>query len=236
MTRRRVVFGVLSAVAVMLSLGACGSRAEVRTKVTIEVATPQGVRSGSSIWSWALGEPTVALASSYDGRFRGEAVAIDLPGGRTLFALVKDMAVLPERHFREFNVGTGSDRVANVRAIAKEVGATRTLACAMLPVNAKGDELFNPKYDCPLLVTFRDIRDPKSVERVDPASLDKSFGAGVTLRRITVAVTDDPVTTGIEKRLGWLARSEDGGLDPTMGVTANPTFVQQLGFLDFRRK
>ena len=62
-------------------------------------------------------------------------------------------------------------------------------------------------------MTFRDIRDPKSVERVDPAALDKSFGAGVTLRRITVAVTNDPVTTGIEKRLGWLPEYWDRMLD-----------------------
>ena len=67
--------------------------------------------------------------------------------------------------------------------------------------------------DWPMLVTFRDVRDPTSVERVDPAALDKSFGPGVRLRRITVAVTDDPVTTGIEKRLGWLPKFWDRMLD-----------------------
>jgi hypothetical protein len=55
-----------------------------------------------------------------------------------------------------------------------------------------------------MLVRFRDIADPTSVEKVDPDNLAASFGEGVKLRRITVQLTDDPVTTGIEKRLGWL--------------------------------
>ena len=55
-----------------------------------------------------------------------------------------------------------------------------------------------------MLVRFRDVGDPKSVEVVDAGDLAKSFGPGVKLRRIMLAVTDDPATTGIEKRLGWV--------------------------------
>jgi hypothetical protein len=50
-------------------------------------------------------------------------------------------------------------------------------------------------------VTFGDIKDPTSVARVDPDDLAASFGAGVKLKAITVEITDDAVTTGIEKRL-----------------------------------
>ncbi|MGB7418161.1 MAG: hypothetical protein WA918_03180, partial [Erythrobacter sp.] len=31
-----------------------------------------------------------------------------------------------------------------------------------------------------------------------------TFGEGTSLKRITVKLTDDPVTTGIDERLGWL--------------------------------
>ena len=55
-----------------------------------------------------------------------------------------------------------------------------------------------------MLVTFADRDDPTSVARVDPDDLAASFGEGVKLRRITVQLTDDPVTSGIEERLGWL--------------------------------
>ncbi len=57
-----------------------------------------------------------------------------------------------------------------------------------------------------MLVRFRNIRDPSSVETVDPDNLAKSFGAGVRLKRITVQITDDPVTSGIDKRLPNMGR------------------------------
>ena len=56
----------------------------------------------------------------------------------------------------------------------------------------------------PRLVTFGNIADPESVERVDPRALETSFGVGVKLRQITVQITDDAVTADISKRLTWL--------------------------------
>jgi len=53
----------------------------------------------------------------------------------------------------------------------------------------------------PMLVTFGDLDDPASVERVDPDDLAAIFGEGVALKRITVQLTDDPVTTGTRMRL-----------------------------------
>ena len=48
------------------------------------------------------------------------------------------------------------------------------------------------------------LADPASVERVDPDDLTTPFGPGYRIRRITLAITDDPVTETIERRLGWL--------------------------------
>ena len=60
-----------------------------------------------------------------------------------------------------------------------------------------------PRSGYPMLVRFADIADPRTVAKVDPDALAASFGKGVTLRRITVERTDDPVTTGVEKRFSW---------------------------------
>lgn len=208
-----------------LSLAGCSAPpAEVHTRVTVEVQTPQGVRSGSSVWSRRIWAPTVALASTYSTEFRGEAVAVDLPGGRTLFALVKDQAAVAERHFADLGpTGLARDRVANVRAIAKRVGETRQLPCEPVPEGLSVALRADPRYDCPLLVTFGDIADPKSVARVDPADLATTFGPGVTLRRISVAVTDDPVTTGIEKRFPWWENYRDRWFDGTSTVSQDMT-------------
>jgi hypothetical protein len=64
-----------------------------------------------------------------------------------------------------------------------------------------------------MLVTFGNLRDPMSVTEVDPANLSAQFGEGVRLRRITVQVTDDDVTEGIERRLGWLKTLHGGYLN-----------------------
>lgn len=86
-----------------------------------------------------------------------------------------------------------------------------------------------PQWLYPLLVTFTDIDDPSSVQRVDPANLAASFGPGIRLKRITVEVSDDDVTTGIEKRLphfgkasGFLAwRQTLSNDDPRRRLTRN---------------
>ena len=64
-----------------------------------------------------------------------------------------------------------------------------------------------------MLVAFGDEADPTSVARVGPDDLAANFGEGVTLKRITVELTNDPVTTGIEERLGWLPQYFDKMLD-----------------------
>ncbi|MCA9423137.1 MAG: hypothetical protein KC592_19110 [Nitrospira sp.] len=48
----------------------------------------------------------------------------------------------------------------------------------------------------PLLVTFSDITDPKTVQQVDPTNQAATFGPGVVLKRITLEITDEPVTEG----------------------------------------
>jgi len=68
-----------------------------------------------------------------------------------------------------------------------------------------GDKIALPDDHYPLLVTFTDINDPASVQRVDPDDLVAHFGPGVKLKTITLEITDEPVTGGqIEKVLGWL--------------------------------
>jgi hypothetical protein len=94
-----------------------------------------------------------------------------------------------------------------------------------------GDEIVD---NYPQLVHFRDVRDPKSVAAVDPAHLDAAFGPGVRLKRITVQVTGDPVTRGIEGRLGWLGAYPEPSLNPNHGPT-DYTISATLHHGDFRQ-
>lgn len=198
-------------------LASCGlftsNESTYRFKMTVEVETAEGLKSGSSVYEVGAGNK-VKLTSEEGSRYlwtTGEAVAVDIAPGKTLFALLKtgahfeDMATLSmdaldplfKQHY---------DTVATAARISG--GKTRRSAVVaaerVVADYENNKRIYRRLSNYPLLVTFRDINDPKTVERVEPGALDAVFGPGVKLRRITVAVTDEPVTTGIEKRLGWL--------------------------------
>lgn len=187
----------------------------LRYRMTVEVEASAGVRSGSSVIESTITKgPGFGDASGISSGLRGEAVAVDLPGGRSLFALLRskddrDTAGYHARLVQGAACGKGEpsarpdpafcepDSWREFRRWAKSTGLKVTLA----------------PDDYPLLVTFRDISDPKSVVRVDPGDLAATFGPGTRLRAVTVAVTDKPVTIKIEKRLGWL-QAHRGTLKP----------------------
>lgn len=191
---RRGVLGAMATVGMGLIAGACGllSSNSYRYRMTVEVDTPAGMRSGSSVM-----EITSRLQTNPGGAapvktdLKGEAVAVDLPDGRTLFALLRDgLAGDVTLAFEPGYRGRPEQFVASVEKLGRRDQRGRT---AVLPPD---------KY--PMLVTFRDINDPTSVQAVEPGNLAASFGPGVRLRRIMLEITGDGVSGGLEKRLPWL--------------------------------
>src|SRR5688572_22804894 len=73
-------------------------RNTVRYRMTVEVETPEGLRTGSAVrevtlndgksWNWL---PPFAWFGEQrpQWRLKGEAVAVDLPSGQTLFVLLR---------------------------------------------------------------------------------------------------------------------------------------------------
>jgi hypothetical protein len=207
-------FGVvLLAGLTVVVLSGCGliwPSDRMRHRITVEIDTPQGVRTGVSVI-----ETTATEGSTWGGNgpgihfsLKGDAVALDLGGGRTLFALLRGAGG---------SQGDGAGFQARLMTDALRAGTTSTPALdvsamdlmqARAAVKDAEATLDLPQGLYPMLVTFTDIADPKSVTRVEPADLAATFGPGVKLRRITVAVTDAAVTRGIGKRLGWLDKME----------------------------
>src|SRR5687768_13830128 len=227
MMARRALMGLLAG-GVAALLGGCGLLGgnSYRFRMTVEVETPEGLRTGSSVYeveAFATSELITGGGSS-DSTLRGEAVAVDLPGRRTLFALLKTVNTaghddLAFMSMRAFDPAFDYNRVESARRIRSGDGIRS-------PAEV-------PRSDWPLLVTFGDVGNPQSVERVAPNNLAASFGPGVRLKRITLEVTDDPVSKDIEARLAAHGIQEGHGLDRTRGVTANPTLAQKLGYDDF---
>ncbi|KEO89086.1 hypothetical protein EH31_13690 [Erythrobacter longus] len=200
-----LVGALLSALLASTGCTAEDAAPDYRYRLTVEVDTPEGLRTGSSVIEVqrAVADPVInPSASILRTRIRGEAVAVDLPGGQTLYALLG-------------NGQSGQWAAAVVPLLAPDAQDDNPFDDVLLlegkqelprtwpPVGHIGER---PAY--PMLVTFGDEADPTSVARVDPDDLAASFGEGVELKRITAELTDDPVTTGIEERLGWLAETE----------------------------
>jgi hypothetical protein len=144
----------------------------------------------------------------FGGKFKGEAVAVDLGEKGVLFALLKGdgsvdyplfifMKAFPS-YFAESNNSASVSVIDDMR----KLNNARPRPKAELPVDK-----------IPMLVRFRDIADPKTVELVDPNDLEKTFGKGVKLVSATLEMTDDWwVTTGIMKKyLSWFDKWQEHG-------------------------
>ena len=183
-----------------LLLFGCQRSERIRYRITVEVETPDGLKTGSSVIESTITKgPRMGDSSGISSGLKGQAVAVDLGHGRILFATLADQRGSPDYHAHVFNEALthGAEASPAMPRLYKawEWAEERRTARRLKPT------LTLPPEDYPPLGRFRDRHDPKSVELIAPEDLSRVYGAGVRLRRITLAVTDDQVTTGMEK---WL--------------------------------
>lgn len=220
MARRRFGRLVLGALAGMASvaLSGCGlfGRNSYRFKMTVELQTAEGLKSGSSVMEYYVHKEPALLPEEGSGFSagisHGEAVVVDAQSG-PIFALL--------------TVRNGSSDIDVLGAFAPELWDQpweEKMAAVRRLSSENGIKVELPRADWPMMVRFADINDPKSVERVDPAA--------VGVKRILLETTREEVTVGIQRRLGWL---HDGGLtlDPDGGPTITATFAQTIRQREF---
>lgn len=199
-----------------------------RYRMTVEVSTPDGPRTGFAVREirWK-GQPALTPeAHALDVRQRGQAVMVDLPSGRTLFALLNRNP--HETILSGFYAIAG--RKGAMGALLSEADSTRSVYEMPSPQVLRSSYL-----PYPALVTFEDPADPMTVEPVEPADLAAVFGPGYSLERITVQITDEPVTMTIRKRLPWLGFHPEPRLDPDNRWSINSTFAHSLWHGDFHQ-
>ncbi len=175
-------------------------------RLTVEVTTPDGVKSASNILS-----VTPDRGYSRGGRTttRGDAVFVDLGGGKNLVALLAhrdaklDLDDINYVALRAYGDARGA-RVS-FNEISRQTG--------IVPVQG-------PLM--PVLVSFGDAKDPASARLVAPDQVAAVLGEGYALRGITAEVVPngfwpvdfggalgEPVTHGIGAKLPWLAAPGD---------------------------
>lgn len=177
-------------------------------RVTVEVETPEGRKSAAGI---VAVHPDRGYSRGGKTRTHGDAVYVDLGGGKNLVALLAhldggklDLEAINYVALRAYTVASGKRAVFNT--MSSQVG--------IVPVTA---ELI------PVLVAFSDPADPASARTVAPDNAEAVLGPGYRLAGITAEVVPnglwpidfggmlgEPVTRGIVAKLPWL----DGAGNP----------------------
>jgi hypothetical protein len=157
-----------------------------RYKITVEVETPEGLKTGSAVREVRAWK-NVARFLNPDVRpvtyeVMGEAVVVDLGKRGVLFGLMNEFT------YQEVHNAMLENRSPD----------------AMYYKNLKIGKKTELKKDAPAFVIFSDLNNPKSSKGCGVPIMESVLGQGVKLKRIMVEITDVPVTRQIEKWLPWL--------------------------------
>lgn len=192
------ISGILIALSIVLLLSAAFyfSLPDHRYRLTIEVATPDGIKSASSVIAvyggsvgWGLPE-TKGLRA----HIKGEAVYLDLGAGKNIIALLAHGKSGENSGKMEWLV-LGAARAAGQKLEWFQTKDVR----GQVPL--VGDLI-------PTLVTMTDPQDPGSARVVSPGQFESIFGPGYRFVGAHVAVTTDDVTENIERHLPWIGNAD----------------------------
>jgi hypothetical protein len=201
-------------------------------RLTVAVETPDGVKSGGGVLSV---HPDRGYNRKGSTLTRGDAVFVDLGGGKNLFALlahVEDKALeLDGIHFVALRAFNSAGRKTTFNAM-NQVTGTAPVTGTLIPV----------------LATFADIQDPASMRAVNPEAFEDVFGKGFRLRGVTAeavpngfwpldfgGLLGEPVTRGVEAKLPWWSRPGDpaatalraAGLTAKQPIDAREVFTRK---------
>ncbi|WP_415644299.1 hypothetical protein [Sphingomonas antarctica] len=202
--------------------------------MTVEIETSKGIRTGSSVIQVATSASKGALGSLLTTHVSGEAAAVDLPNGSTIYALLRS----PSNENAAVNYAMAAllpvhpDKGGDARAWLNSLRALKnTEHSAELsrwgPATGTGKQ---PASLWPVMATLGNAADPKTV-RIVPAH---DLGSGAQVRRIVIAITDDPPTDNIRRRLPWLGDFPEPWLKGTGGFGQLP-LSEKLKHGDFVR-
>jgi hypothetical protein len=184
----------LTVIALTLALTACsGPVYSYRYRLTIEVETPDGLKSGSSVIETSIedrsdtwGPPS---ARGLIIRTKGEAAFVDLGQGRHVIAL---LATGPTAQ-GDPDFSGPVPRVFKVRNVAEYGRLNQQKGRFPVPIDL-----------IPTFVTFDDLNDPTTASVVRPDEFEKTFGHGTRFKHAWVEMTNDPLTDEIETKLAGI--------------------------------
>jgi hypothetical protein len=174
-------------------------------RLTVAVETPAGVKSASGVMAV---HPDRGYSRGGHTSTKGDAVLVDLGGGKNLVALMAHpdtsldfdgMNYLALRAYSAANGRVSFNEMSRMTGVVPVLGAL-----------------------IPVLVTFADLNDPATARTVLPDDLEAALGKGFHLQGVFVEVVPnglwpldfggrlgEPVTRGIEGKLPWLKDADN---------------------------
>jgi hypothetical protein len=187
------------------------NRPNHKYRLTVEVETPAGVKSASGIMAV---HPDRSYSRGGKTTTKGDAVFVDLGGGKNLVALLAHIdksLELDEINYVALRAYKAAGQNVSFNQMSRMTGT----------VPVRGEVI-------PVLVSFTDPADPATARLLPPDGVEAVLGKGIRLRGISAEVVPngvwpldfggplgDPVTRGIAAKLPWLA-----GADNAAGTAA----------------
>lgn len=181
------------------------NRPNHKYRLTVEVETPEGVKSASGIMAV---HPDRSYSRGGKTTTKGDAVFVDLGGGKNLVALlahVDKSLELDEINYVALRAYNAAGQNVTFNQMSRATGA----------VPVKGEVM-------PVLVSFADPADPATARLVPSDGIEAVLGQGIRLRGISAEAVPngvwpldfggplgDPVTRGIEAKLPWLSGADN---------------------------
>lgn len=209
-----------------------------RYKLTAEVMTPDGLKSGSSVIEVSYENNSFPLPDAR-GRYDtllGEATYVDLGSGKNLFVTLGTLDaaqpierwISPEKNSplvepADYETIKGALDPLWLPIRIFRLGRTAGKEPEMCQRVAKlydASAAVVPLENLPTLVTFSDLRQPLTAKAVNPFDLGPTIGVGYSLSA-KIQITSEKVTHLIDIVLPWARTDERKGLDSN-GKTLNP--------------
>jgi hypothetical protein len=210
----------------------------IRYRLTLEVEDNGTVHTGSGViesrWYNQIFMKDLANGTPWTVQTRGEAVTVDLGSRGLLFALLTGVERKARGAVGSHKTYFAPDPQQIMLMQFSPVGQGSMTTEILEDISHRRDVVNMPFADLPMLVRFRDINDPLTIEPVNPNDLAASFGPGVKLRSATIAITDEPVTVGIEEKLGWLKSSKGGYLPHNDASSARFVGILHAGMFELK--
>jgi hypothetical protein len=196
-----------------------------RYKLTAEVMTPEGLKTGSSVLevSYHTGPRFLPDPNPRFDTLRGEAVYVDLGQGKNLFVTLGTLySGRKDQRLVQLVNGDSLDERSDYQALTsalnpiwlpikffslgREAGNESEM-CARAKKFDGGEEKPVPTNNLPTLITFSDLHNPLIARIVNPSDLAATFGAGYSLLT-KIQITTDSISDKMYETLPWLKSAE----------------------------